>query len=326
MIRIYSTYKPIEDPWGGANSFLRSLRRYIGSSQEFTMVESPDQGCDIILMNQLACGPGQDSAVLSSEDIKKLRTLNPRAKTVVRAVNLKRHSAYGGWLKYMLSGDFLIDRAIIQLLNHCDHVIFQSAYQHGFFLRFGYKGSAYSIIHNGAAEDFVQAPRSIPKLDGNLMLLSSTASKRQSKRHDLMAGLSRVDGVQALHAGAWPDDLDPGNVQMLGIISHEELLARMGKTHYFLHPAQYDPCPNAMFEALAAGLPVIHHEGPGSSKEIAGEYGIIIDETDPAGTIKRARDQYQLLSEKLAHDRERYSIAQAAQNYLDLFRSLCEER
>lgn len=101
--------------------------------------------------------------------------------------------------------------------------------------------------------------------DVPLTLLSSAVAKRGSKRHDLVAAISEIDGICVYHAGAWPEDVPVKNVELCGVLDHDALKALMAQCHYLLHPASKDPCPNSLIEALRFGLPVIYNPGAGSS-------------------------------------------------------------
>lgn len=330
MIRIHFTYRHIDTPWGGANNFIRALYNDVSQCGQFSITQSLEEPCDILFMNQLGTGPGGNGALVSLDQVRRLlgqkgegSGAKPR-KLVVRAVNLNWHAFPLG--PRNLTRGWWIDRQTIKLLNMADVAIFQSAYQRSFFLEAGYKGENDVVIHNGA-DQFFWVERPIhPKLTGTLRLISSTASPRASKRHDLIARFSMLDGVEVRHLGVWPDDVDPMRVNLLGTQSRAQMIETISDCHYFLHTAIKDPCPNVIFEAVTAGLPVIYNPGPGSSSEIVQDCGLAIDEADLAQTVSLARRGIDGFRTAVFASRGRFAIGQAASCYRDVFVQVAEKR
>jgi len=125
-----------------------------------------------------------------------------------------------------------------------------------------------------------------------------------------------------LHLGAWPQRLNSGRVRLLGMLPRDEMVKVFADGHYFLHPAIKDPCPNSIFEAICAGLPVIYNAATGSSSEIVGACGIALDEYDLAGTIAAAREQLMTLRNTVIATRANYTIGCAADKYRAIFDKL----
>jgi len=315
MIRIHFTYRHIDKAWGGANNFIRSLRDELAQDDRFKFTDTIEAPSDIMFMNQLGQGPGGDGKRYRLKQVRRWKAEGRRI--IVRAVNLNRHAFRLG-LRNLTIG-WLQDRQTIGLLNLADFVIFQSEYQRDFFLHAGYSGAYSSVIHNGAAQQFWKESPSAQPLNTELRLVSSTASDRNSKRHDLIAKISLCDGVSVTHLGAWPKGLSSARVRLLGMQPREEMVKVLTEAHYFLHPALNDPCPNAVFEAVCAGLPVIYNGGPGSSTEIIGPCGLPLNECDLASTLLQARLKYDELRDQVLINRHRFSIDTATSRYHDVF-------
>lgn len=321
-VRIYFGYRPVDKPWGGANNFIRALRADLQGSGRFELTSSIDADCDLLFMNELGRGPGEGSRRWTLREVERAaRGPKPR-KLVVRAVNLNRHAFPAGPRNWIFGR--WRDRQVIQLLNMADAVIFQSRYQQEFFTDAGYRGSQHTVIHNGAGAAFwVEHPQLRP-LDDTLHLVSSTASPRSSKRHEIIARIALIPGVEVMHMGAWPADVSPGPVRRLDMLAPERMLEAFALAHYMLHPAIRDPCPNSIFEAICAGLPVIYNPAPGSSREIVGDCGLALDESDLAATVERARASLQAVRENVLRNRARYRIEHAAARYRSVFEHLVE--
>jgi glycosyltransferase involved in cell wall biosynthesis len=272
-------------------------------------------------MNQQSMGPANASRKIRLSEIKKrLKAKNPRPKIIVRAINLQMH-AYPTGIKRLLS-KLLQDRETINLLRFADHVIFQSNYQYSFFKKAGFSGSAYSIVHNGADIKYLNdSPR--PTLDKcPIRIVSSSAAGRNTKRHDILAKISLLPGVEVIHAGVWPEKLPPGKVILKGMLDKIALSELYRTAHYFIHPAIKDPCPNAIFEAICSGLPVLYNPDSGSSAEIVQQCGLLIDETCLEQVLINARENYLQKISLVKEKKPYYTIKRAAKEYMEIFNSV----
>ena len=312
----------MDKPWGGANNFTRTLAAHLAGQGNWILTGSPTESVDIMFMNQLGLGPGSDRRRLRVAEVKKLAALDQR-KLVVRAVNLYRHAFRMGPRNLIYGA--IEDMATLRLLTMADYVIFQSDYQRSVFQKAGYRGSNHVVIHNGASEVFWNEALPLA-LGGPLRLVSATASPRESKRHDLILAISKLPDVEVQHFGAWPKGMDTGDVRLMGTCDSATMAGHYAQAHMFLHPAIKDPCPNAVFEAVCSGLPVLYNPDIGSSTEIVGENGAALDQTDLAGSIAEARRNLAALQERVRRNRDYYHIGRATQAYADTFRAVAEVR
>lgn len=313
-IRLFLGYKPVQTPGGGANNFLRALYVELRRGGKFEIVSSLAEA-DIVFMNQLNAGEGNDKYRL--DEILRLRNSpGPSGRPpriVVRAVNLRHHS-YGFGIRNWLSA-LRDDSTTLKLLNSADFVIFQSHYQQAFFTQRGFASPSYRIIHNGANPIFLALPRRTLSDQQRIQLVSATASPRQTKRHDIIRSLAACEGVDVCHFGRWPAGMPSGQVKLMGVCTHEEMHVVYGAAHGFIHPAVKDPCPNAVVEALASGLPVLYGDGVGSSAELVREHGIRLAAGNPDAGIQEFRARYWELTGQLEQDRSAYCIGRAADEY-----------
>jgi glycosyltransferase involved in cell wall biosynthesis len=324
LIRIHFTYRHVDKPWGGANNFIRALNNHLQMTGKFKVVKSIEDTYDLLFMNQLGTGPGGDGKTISLRKINHLLdrglALGNRPRLVVRAVNLNWHAFPLGPRNLTLG--WWRDRQAIKLLNMADAAIFQSAYQLEFFKSAGFSNVNNVIIHNGASSSFGDHNTLSPELAGVLRFVSSTASPRATKRHDLIARISLLPNVEVCHFGAWPQKLSSGNVKLLGVQSHDNMRKLFSQSHYFLHTAIKDPCPNSIFEAISSGLPVIYNPGEGSSQEIVGPCGLALDLENPVITLNSAREKYFELRKIVLSRRKNFTIDFAADRYRAIFEKL----
>jgi glycosyltransferase involved in cell wall biosynthesis len=319
-LRLCFSYAHTDAPADGSNSFVRALRGHLSQSLGVTIVDDLHGQYDVLFTNQLSRAPGSRFSV---SEIRALLNAENSRKLVVRAINLSGNYEADMPSDLPFRTD-LQDQPILELLNLADFVIFQSAFQKTIFGRSGFKGDRHSVVHNGAASVFSCIPAKVKKLtaEDSLILVSAAMSTIGAKRHDIIARLSLIPGVKVIHAGVWPQGLDSGKVELAGVLSHDEMAKLYARSHYFLHPAVRDVCPNSLIEGLCAGLPSIYNPGPGSGAELGNRFGIALDENDLPGTISRARGKYEALSTALIPARHYFSIERAASSYLDIFKEI----
>lgn len=320
-LKIYFGYKTLSKPLGGANSFLRALNNLILKSNNFQIINDISNVPDIIFLNQLNKGGGTEEKHKVKE-ILYLKSLYPNCKIVTRAVNLKSHSHGLGFRSFYRN--YIEDKNTINLTNLSDFVIFQSEYQLNFFKEKGFCSPLYKVMHNGADVKFLKIKRDKKYIKNSVNLISSTASPRASKKHDLILELSKIKNVKITHFGRWPKNLPSNNIKLMGVCTHEKMCKQLALAHGFVHTAIKDPCPNSVFEALASGLPVLYNDGVGSSKEIVQNYGLPLNFSNLKNSMDKFIQNYDKLSYELEKNRTKFSINFAGKKYLNLFNLLRE--
>ena len=314
-IRIYFNYKHIDEPWGGANNFIKVLHAGLHRTGRFEFAESIEDDYDILFLNQLGMGPATGSRPRSLKEIRAACMNSAiRKKTVVRAVNLRQHS-HGCSLR-----SWFTDIARIRLVNMADMVVFQSEYLKGVFRKYGYKGKRSTVIHNGADDSVFNNADAATWHEGErLKLVSSSISRNPIKLHSMIARFSQCDAVEVVHLGNWPDSVDKRNVKLLGVMKQKDAAAVMKRSHVLLHPAIKDSCPNVVFEGICCGLPVIYNDKIGSSREIVKANGVPINENNIEETVRRVTNSYRQLKENIEQTRSYYSIKRAMDQYIQVF-------
>lgn len=325
MQNIFYTYETINKPWGGANTFLNYLYQNIKEEKEINLLpisKFKETKTGLFFLNQLGTGPKNNSRILTKTDLNFF--IKSNNKLIVRAVNL--HCNYRIKCRIpFLTEEWNRDRLTIFLVNNADYVIFQSNYQLKFFQKFGYKGNAYSVINNGSniSKYFDQELQNTDfnKNIGskNLNLISTSFATKKIKRFDLIAMISKIKNVKIDHFGNWPKNIDPCKVNIQKPIPHKQLIFKILKSDYLLHPAEKDICPNSVIEALSLGIPVIYLDN-GSSAEIVKSNGLRLNLRNLKDTINVAFEKKQSIKSNLKQNKYNYSIENATLKYLKVFK------
>ena len=327
----------MEVPWGGANSFLRSLRGTLVADQDIEIVTDENSACDIFFLNQLYRGPGRPRFSRKCLSPSQIRLLSRLGTT-----------CFWRALRHKVAGKVVQPPAIVcRLVNHAEHAygkvnreqadlfgaltfttadIFQTRYLYEVFQASGYKKTDPVVIHNGVNQEIFHPRRRVAWHPGKpLVVVSSAMTLRRTKRFDLIAAVSLLPGVESHHAGIWPEDVPRGRVRLLGRLTHDEIAGFFReKAHVFMHPAERDICPNAVVEAMSCGLPVFFSR-LGGTAELVKNCGMALDEGIEAA-VKKMQNDYRRMQELLQQRQPYFSIARAAAEYKAVFRRVAASR
>jgi glycosyltransferase involved in cell wall biosynthesis len=178
-----------------------------------------------------------------------------------------------------------VNRPLRRALQAADHVLYQSAFSKlsaDMFL--GEPRGTWEVLPNAVDVDLF-TPADELRPGGPVLLLGGD----QYQPYKLELGLRAFAAVRARHpdarllvAGrlaAAPDGL----VRTLGLQDAVELVGRyaqrdapalLRRAHVYLHPKVNDPCPSAVIEAMACGVPVVYAASGGTVELVADEAGV----------------------------------------------------
>jgi len=177
------------------------------------------------------------------------------------------------------------NRPIRKLLLMADHVLYQSAfckYSADEFL--GTPRGSWEILHNAVDVDhFTPAERA--SADGPVLLLGG--DQTQAYRLELaLRTFARVlvtePEARLFVTGRLVSPFEPllaelgldGKVEVVGEYAQRDAPAVMRQAHLLLHTKVKDPCPSAVIEAMACGLPVVYAASGGTVELVGDEAGI----------------------------------------------------
>jgi glycosyltransferase involved in cell wall biosynthesis len=311
-VRVYLNFTEQRGPYGGANSFLRTLSKALRGAG-VTVTHDVAERVDVALLNALTNGI----------DLEFVRGLAERGTPIV-------HRKVG----YRVSGSPEM-RAVTEGVVHGDalqvaftpylaHTIFQSEYSRGVFVASGFDGPA-TVIHNGVDEDVFNlrerrlfGSRERRFWDGRepLRVVISTWSDDENKGfadyRAIDAALGSPEDVQLTLVGRVPAGTEFAHIRHVGPRGVGALARFLKRQHVLLQLARYETCSNALLEGMNCGLPPVYLDS-GSNAELADGYGVRY-EGDFDAAVDAARAGYFEFVERLRTNP--YRISQVLPRYL----------
>jgi len=316
-IKLYIYYKTTDQPWGGINSFIRSLKSYIEKNalDEFEIVKSMRKA-DIIFISAASAG------VKKKVKINKLKRLKKKYGDKVKIIH-----RLDGLRACYNNKKVRSDEDQLLLADLADYIIFQSQASLKCFQKFGFNKNTYTIIHNGVDQTVFNTENKEFYQEGKLKLLAVSWSPAVNKGFKEIAAFSEHDNIEVTFVGNWNSEFDQKKVKVLPPVQRDELVKIYKNNDVFLHPARFDSCPNVVLEAMSCGLPVLYNT-TGGTPELAQGYGIALPEKlsfdEINNIIKEIKNNYSYWQQKLQKDKENFFINQAANKYLKKFKQIHE--
>jgi glycosyltransferase involved in cell wall biosynthesis len=226
--------------------------------------------------------------------------------------------AYPGWAGAATEE---LNRPYRRALQAADHVLYQSEFcKRASDVFLGEPQAAWEVLYNAVDVDhFTPAPK--PPPDGPVLLLGG--DQTQAYRLELalrtFALVVRSEpGARLLVTGRLVSDAGPllgelglhGKVDLVGRYTQREAPAVMRRAHLLLHTKVNDPCPSAVIEAMACGLPIVCPASGGTLELVGDEAGVAVPH--PNGWERDEPPSPQALAEavrRVLDELERYRAA-----------------
>ncbi|MGR3175969.1 MAG: glycosyltransferase [Candidatus Scalindua sp.] len=324
-LRTFINYRTTGRPWGGSNSFLCALKEYLKDSENIEIVSDKSGDLDLLLLNTAYIAPGKYVSLKQIRGYYEygyssflqyvLKGLKKRQiQIVLRLDGLRRFYADMPEVKG--------DRIQLKLIKLAHAIIFQSDESLKQFQRvIGDVSTPYYIIHNGVSHRlFNMDGKKLWNKRDKLKIFATSWSTNPRKGFEVIAKLSRIDGVVVNFVGNWPKEIDPEKTQVKLPMPQNLLAEEYKKNDLFFFPSQNEACANVVYEALSCGLPVIYHPSGGTS-EIASEYGVELTD-NIYSSVERISDNYDFYIEQIKHDHRMFSIDYAGAKYVEVFQKV----
>ena len=222
--------------------------------------------------------------------------------------------AYPGWAGTETDA---INRAFRRALLAADHVLYQSEFcKRSADESLGEPRGAWEVLYNAVDVDRFTPTPTEPD-DGPVLLLAG--DQTQTYRLEVaLHTLVQLPDARLVVSGRLVSDPRP-LVERLRVAERVEFTGRYAQTdapelfrraHVLLHTKVKDPCPSAVIEAMACGLPVVYAASGGTVELVGDEAGIGVPHPD--GWDRDEPPEPAAFAEAVARtlaDRERLSAA-----------------
>jgi glycosyltransferase involved in cell wall biosynthesis len=251
---------PGEPAAGGSAKFQRLAARFPNSPTDFTLLYLGSTWLPRDLEPLLRLAKRRDIPVAVSQD----------------------GVAYPGWAGAETEE---LNRPLRRALLAADHVVYQSRFSKNSSDAFlDEPAGSWEILHNAVDVDhFTPAPE--PPSSGPVLLLGG--DQTQAYRLELALRtfalvLASEPEARLLIAGRLVSPFEPlvdelavrGRVELVGRYAQRDAPNIIRRAHLLLHTKVKDPCPSAVIEAMACGLPVVYPASGGTVELVGDEGGI----------------------------------------------------
>jgi glycosyltransferase involved in cell wall biosynthesis len=306
---------------GGTAKFQRLARRFPNSSTDFNLLYL-----------------GSTSLPRDLEPLLRLA----RRRGIPVVVN-QDGVAYPGWAGNATEE---LNSRNRRALRAADHVLFQSRFSKDSSDRFlGEPAGRWEVLYNAVDVDHF-TPSAQPPSGGPVLLLGG--DQTQAYRIELAVRtfarvLESEPAARLLVTGRLVAPVDT-LLDELGILDRVELVGRYSqrdapelirRAHLLLHTKVKDPCPSAVIEAMACGLPVVYPASGGTVELVGDEAGVGVPHPDSwerdepptpeamaeaVGEVLAARPAYAAAARERAV--ERFSLEPWLDRHQELFSEL----
>jgi glycosyltransferase involved in cell wall biosynthesis len=236
-----------------------------------------------------------------------------------------------------------LNRPYRRALLAADHVLYQSEFcKLSADLFLGEPRGSWEVLYNAVdVEHFTPAPG--PPPGGPVLLLGG--DQTQAYRLELaLRTLALLPDARLIVSGRLVTDPAPlvrelelgDRVEVTGRYSQRDAPGVFRRAHAFLHTKVKDPCPSAVIEAMACGLPVVYPASGGTVELVGDDAGIGVPHPDDtwerdeppgadelAAAVRRVlaeRDRYAAAARRRAV--ERFALGPWLDRHAELFASI----
>jgi len=314
-VRVFLNFSEQRGPYGGANSFVRTLRRALERAG-VTVTTHARGRFDVALLNALTNGINVDFVRGIAER---------RIPIVHRKVGYRVSGSPE--MRAVVDGVVRGDALQLAFTPYLTHSIFQSEYSRDVFAAGGFAGPA-TVIHNGVDEDVFNMvertwfgrtrPRRLWDGAEPTRVVVSTWSADENKGfadyRELDAQLGGRDDVEITLVGRVPEGTSFSHIRHVGPFPVTKLARVLKRNHVLLHLSRYETCSNSLLEGMNCGLPPIYVDS-GSNAELAAGYGVEYRGHFDAA-LEDVRARYATLVERLQTNP--FRISEVAPRYLEV--------
>ena len=318
-------FREVRGPYGGTNSFLRTLRNWLAQQPGIEVTHDPRARFDVALLSGLTDGV----------DLALVQAIARRGIPVIHRKVGYRVSG-GPEMRRVVDGVVWGDKLQVEFTPHLTHTIFQSQYSRDVFVNSGFDGP-HSVIYNGVDERVFNTsvrvgwlrrrtePRRWWDSRSPLRVLISTWSKDPNKGFEdyaaIDAALAGRRDVEVSLVGRVPEHIRFERIRVHAPRGRDALAHLLKQHHVLLQLARFETCSNALIEGINCGLPAIYLDS-GSNVEIAATYGVRYD-GDWNAAVDAVREQYAAIVARVPHNP--FRVSTVGPQYLGVIGSAAQQ-
>ena len=259
-------YNITAKPWGGVNSFFRNFNKFAEVDNR-VIISNNLSDADVILTVGHYSGPGEVMKKWQLKNISRGLSLDSFLGRIIGRGKKKLIFRLNGLRRIYAPEVSKADDPLIENLQLADSAVFQSTFSKNSFINENiYFPEKHNIILNGANSNNFYPDESSELNSKRLRIVSNSWSINQNKGFSFIAEFSKLDKVQVLHIGKWPEHIHLEKVKLLGVMDEKKIGRKLRKADFLLFPSKNEACSNVVIEALASGLPVLYHNSGGNSE------------------------------------------------------------
>jgi glycosyltransferase involved in cell wall biosynthesis len=265
-VRVFYGHDVVPSPGdavaGGTGKFQRLSQRFPNSPNDFSLLYLGSTWLPRDLRALLALARGRRTPVVVNQS----------------------GVAYPGWAAEQTDD---INRPFRRALLAADHVLYQSEFcKHSADEWLGEPRGTWEVLYNAVDVHHFTPARSAP--DGAPVLLLA-GDQTQAYRLDVaLRTLAQLPQARLIVTGRLVVDPSPllrelgigERVEFTGRYAQRDAPAIFRRAHLLLHTKVKDPCPSAVVEAMACGLPVVYAASGGTVELVGDEAGIGVPHPD----------------------------------------------
>lgn len=301
-MKIHIAYTTHTGAYGGANQFLKALRKYFKEKSLYTDVM---QEADIILFN-------------SHTNVSEFKFKLPNQIFV--------HRVDGPCKLYNNLSDKRDD--MVYRLNQyvADATIFQSVYSKEASLQMGCPREKYETIITNACDKkifFVKNNAELSQNERKIKLIATSFSKNWNKGFATYQWLDDnldFSKYEMIFIGNSPCEFK--NIKNLGVETSVKIAETLRNCDIYVTASKNESCSNALIEALSCGLPAIALRS-GSHAEIIGGGGMFFEKAEEIPRL------LEIITENYSEFQNKIDVADmdtVGNEYIKFFSHLLEEQ
>ena len=265
-MKIMFNRKPISGPWGGGNSFVINMSKYL-ESMGHQVVYDLVYGIDLIFM----IDPRPNEMGNSVGDLSLYKKSFPKVKIIHRINECDKRKNTEG-----------MDDLLMRSNTIADKTVFISEWLAKYFQDRGFN-KEYDVIYNGCDTNLFY-PLKNKQIGETVKLVTHHWSDNWMKGFDIYTKLDEYlqdcQDYEFTYVGRYNKSYEPKNTNIINPLHGAALGSELRKHDIYITASRWEPCGMHHVEAAASGLPTLFHGEGGGINELCVKHGYRYDDFD----------------------------------------------